>query len=170
MATPEHYSITFSGSTIAGTLPTGSFDYDPAAPTFSNFLVAWDGLSFDLTGAANSPVLSGLSEPVCGASGAALSFLLLNDDPCLTTENVGATRWELGVSGQDVIFSFIGGGGPAGELFFSSVQGPYASVGNCSEQCGQGLWQVARSVPEPGTLTLLGLGLAGLAVLRRRKQ
>ena len=32
-----------------------------------------------------------------------------------------------------------------------------------------GTWTMTRSVPEPGTLALLGLGLAGLGITRRRK-
>jgi hypothetical protein len=30
-------------------------------------------------------------------------------------------------------------------------------------------WAVATQVPEPGTLALLGIGLLGMAVVRRRK-
>ena len=45
MAAPVHYNIQFSGSTVSSTLPTGSFDYDPTTPAFSNFVVEWNGLS-----------------------------------------------------------------------------------------------------------------------------
>jgi hypothetical protein len=61
-AGPVDYSINFSG---VGTLPTlGGFTYDPSVG-FSNFVVTWFGLSFDLTSAANAPSVS--VNPPCSA-------------------------------------------------------------------------------------------------------
>ena len=171
MAAPVHYNIQFSGGTVSGTLPTGSFDYDPATPAFSNFVVEWNGLNFNLTGGANSPIVfvSGQPDaPVCGVSGAARSFLLLTKDSCLPQE-LAPKQWELLPVGSDSLqFDFVGGGGQGNQMFFTSSSVTYASADECRPYCGSGSWQISRAIPEPGTLALVGFSLAGLAASRRR--
>lgn len=174
MAAPVHYNIQFSGSTVSSTLPTGSFDYDPTTPAFSNFVVEWNGLSFDLTGGANSPtvfVSNVAGAPVCGAtSGAEKSFLLLSKDSCLPQE-LAPKEWELLPLGSDsLFFDFVGGGGQGNQMFFTSSSVAYASADECRPDCGSGSWEISRAIPEPGTLALFGFGLAGLAASRRRRQ
>lgn len=51
--------------------------------------------------------------------------------------------------------------------FTVAVQGTAAELTPC--QINPSLPECGNSVPEPGTLTLLGLGLAGIAALRRRR-
>ena len=79
------YDITFTSN---GDLPVGSFTYDAAVPAFTNFLVQWNGLTFDLTSAANSPFDDGASGPAClgGLTGAAASFVWLSPG-CQTFNN-----------------------------------------------------------------------------------
>ena len=52
LANPTQYDIAFSGGSGA---PTGSFFYDVDVPSFSDFIVTWNGLTFNLTGSANTP-------------------------------------------------------------------------------------------------------------------
>jgi hypothetical protein len=77
------YEIDFSLAAGSPAPTSGSFDYDPSLATdpFSNFVVEWDGLTFDLTSSANDPSI--LNAPTCinGATGAAATFQLLTECP-----------------------------------------------------------------------------------------
>src|SRR5262245_56196429 len=78
-AAPMQYSMTFSLQ-FGTILPTaGSFTYDATIATFTNFNVTWDGVVFDLTNGANSPLLSGPGLAcIGGATGGAASFIVLS--------------------------------------------------------------------------------------------
>jgi hypothetical protein len=84
-AAPVAYDISFTGGSIMGApLPTGSFLYDPAAG-FSNFLVNWNGVTFDFTpagdppGSANAPLFATSPSTDCdsSASNPQYAFLIL---------------------------------------------------------------------------------------------
>ena len=97
----DNYTMQFTATD--GIAPTsGSFTYD--GTTFSNFLMEWDGVQFDLTAAANSPTVN--TTPNCGpgASGPLASFDLLSLSvpgcPSLTFE------WDATATASNVSFSF----------------------------------------------------------------
>ena len=75
------YDITFAGlanpAGIAAT--TGSFTYDSATQTFTNFIIDWDGIAFDFTASANAPVL-GATGCDGESESAAYTFLLLTQN------------------------------------------------------------------------------------------
>src|SRR5579884_1510965 len=74
---PTTYNIRFNVA-YGGPAPIGSFTYDPAKG-FSNFIVQWNGYTFDLTAAADKPVVVQNFSPACaGVSGAALAFAILS--------------------------------------------------------------------------------------------
>lgn len=173
-AAATHYDIAFTGSVPAGSLPTGGFDYDASTPSFSNFHVQWFGGAFDLTAAANGPLLTGSFSGTgftCAETGAALSFKLLSKDACLGS---AGKHWDIFFVGGLAMFDF-GMKTATGDFFFTSPSVSVSSVPTaCANDatCGTGDWQIREvpvSVPEPGTAALGAIALAGVALARRRR-
>ena len=182
LASLSHWDFTFSSAQQSSLAPvSGSFNYDPVSG-FSDFMVDWNGVLFDLTDEANAPNVTGTLPP-CAATGAALSFQLLTRNDCLAEVSGASFQW-LGVTAGSANspkakFQF-GWTAPGDNVTLNSgfVSDPAPS----SRLNGHGDWLAvdpplpsgadvgSAAVPEPGTLALLGLGLASLAATRRRKQ
>jgi hypothetical protein len=119
LAAPVTYDITFAAT--QGIAPAeGSFAYDSASQSFSNFEITWQGLVFDLTASANAPTIAGSVPCLNGLSGPAATFALL-DGKCGTTST--NSRWGvLGVAPP---------GGPSETISLSHTAsaGSYISFG-----------------------------------------
>jgi len=95
MAEPIQYTLGFTDD--SGVSPTaGSFTYDPATNTFTNFTVTWDGVVWNLTASANSPIITSTA-PSClgGLTGGAASFAML-DRACYPAPPSGGNEWVTG--------------------------------------------------------------------------
>lgn len=78
--TVTNYAITFTLTSGSPAPAIGTFAYDSTVPSFSNFLVLWDGVTFNLTSGANSPASIGpYAACLTSTSGASASFSLLTN-------------------------------------------------------------------------------------------
>jgi hypothetical protein len=158
MASPIPYVINFSQSSGTGPLPSsGGFIYDPATFTFSNFVVVWHSVTFDMTALANAgPDFQG-SPSVCGLpAGPSGSFELLSVAPCIAGWS-GASLF----GGAD--FTFYSNQPTVGTANLRLLQVPDPSRANLNSF---GTFSIT-AVPEPTGAVLLGLGLAALGVIRK---
>lgn len=158
-ADPVSYDISFSFDPGYGTAPTAaSFNFDSSTGTFSDLIIVDEGLQFDLTSSANSPVFaSGLG--VCVTADTAAGFF-----NALTA--AGCTPiwfYEPAPHYNDFSISVCNDGGtscaPASTIFaVDDVTG----VG--TESSGE---LTVTAVPEPSALWLCAMG--ALALIARSR-
>lgn len=155
-ASPIAYNISFTG----GSGPMlGSFTYDSAVPTFSNFKVTWNGAEFDLTSPANSGPPSGF----CGlSSGAAGSFDLLNGQFSSSCNN----NWISASDGSIAAFAFYVVRPPGASSDFFYLQ--RLITANVPALNDSGDFKIA-AVPEPTTAGVTLFVLAGLGLAAKRR-
>jgi hypothetical protein len=155
----QSYTINFNLNNGHAPAPTaGSFTYDPDNHTFSNFLVTWDGIQFDLTNSANNPTVVGSALNCITGTGGAASFAFMTGS-CASNQFIS---WD-GVSNQ---FSFGDVEGAAGFVIVGTSSSSSSDLGNGGWTVTQ---QTTSPVPEPSSLILLA-GVIGWVLfdLKRR--
>lgn len=159
-ASPITYTIHFTMTNGTQT-PTGSFAFDSATNLFSSFTVRWNGISLNLTNAANGIVAVG---------------------PCATTATdtldlfYGLTTNCASPSGRIWIAQSLGGAEPTFFNMGTGIQRVYyemtvstSALGPAQARGAMGEFTVSSPpIPEPGTVFLL-LGGGLLLALRKRQ-
>jgi hypothetical protein len=148
-----HYAVLFQTTSGSPAPVSGDFYWD--GTSFSNFLVTWNGVTFDLTSSANAPTINVGSGCAGAASTPAYGFLMMS-------ENCPGASY--GWTAQSLPFVSFFSFGENGNMIF----GPGAISATAS---ASGTWNIAQ-MPEPGTLGMLGLGgvlLGGIGLMRRRQ-
>ena len=101
-AAPIRYDISFTAST--GVAPTSSsFVYDASTSTFTDFIVTWHGITFNLTIAANNPVAIGLCDTAPPGMTGIDAFAFLSNPTCGAGDS--ASGWR--ANNVSAVFVFV---------------------------------------------------------------
>ncbi len=173
-AAPVKYNIQFA-TTSGGPAPTsGSFFYDPDVPVFSNFLVVWNGISFNMTAAANNPRFAWGACNTAG-NGAADTFDFLLNQNCGSGQYFNGWASDTQDWGAGIVNSVFGfqriddGSFPTDQIVFDVSETTTFGEINMAE----GTFSISLAeapVPEPATLSMLTAAAALLAVRFRMRR
>jgi MYXO-CTERM domain-containing protein len=162
------YTINFTTTSGSPSPTSGSFTYDSTTDQFTNFIVDWDNLEFDLTASANAPANFGAPTGCSGASLPGYGFLLMSQ----------------AIMGCNVTYEWFGFAVPniaTAEFDFfasASINSVDAIITDNPLPSGSapvgasGDWSIAAvTTPEPSTAPpmLAGLGVLGLLVVIRKR-
>ena len=155
-AAPVKYNIQFTTTSGSPTPASGSFFYDPDVPVFSNFLVVWNGISFDMTAAANNPKFAWGACNTAG-NGAADTFDFLLNQNCGSGQHFNGWAadtqdWGAGIVNGVFGFQRIDNGSfPTDQIVFDVSETTFFAEINTA----QGTFSISLAeapVPEPATL------------------
>jgi hypothetical protein len=172
---PTQFNFNFTlDPSSAPALPSGSFMIDLSTFTFSNFMVTWAAIPFNLTAAANAGpnIVPGTNGTGCADEGMnkVFAFFLLSTNlgGCAATyvwtasneADEDGTGLNLGVFTFEAITSQ--GADEIRSATFTNLTTNFAAEGSWT------ISPVANQVPEPGTISLALIGLGVIAASVRK--
>ena len=156
------YTINFTTTSGSPSPASGSFTFDSTTPQFSNFLVTWNGETFDMTLSANNPFVVG-SGCAGEASTASTGFSLMSQSLTGCTPTYSWFGIDAGVLLGFQFDDFANNGQVLDIIDRGPIDRYYTAA--------SGTWSIepVASTPEPSSIILLGSGLMGLVGAIRRK-
>ncbi len=158
-------ALTFSGDFV----PTGGAGTDLSDATGLDFI----GDDFDVDGASGDFADAGISQGDIGFI-QDFEFDDLNTAPIDPLWSIGGFSFaleEIAVNFQNSMFLVLVGRGEISRAGYSNTPGVWTLTANTAPGAQSILFNFSAgtgAIPEPGSMLLVGLGLAGLAAARRR--
>ena len=168
-AAPIPFTINFTVQ-YSPSPSVGSFNYDDVTHKFTEFLVQWNGVQFDLTAPANSPgFYPGASTCLSGKTGAEITFALLSQSPGPSCPFDPILNWgaNTNTSASQSTFFFLGLGDPTfGPYYRYNVIVNGGPAGFAVTWSGGTVSVLDQSIPEPSTMGMMVF--AGVFLARKR--
>jgi hypothetical protein len=168
-ASPVLYDIDFTAFNFMGPAPTSaSFDFDASAAAgsqFSDFTVVWQGITFDLTAAANNPVARDSITSACIPSLDSAGFFagLLNPSNCFSL----STTWDANAFPGGMASFGIETDAPS-DANSLQVDVQESTTYSGSGESSQGRWTITAT-PEPSASPVLLMAAVALLASKRIK-